>query len=98
MSDNDIKSTYAFPQTPFLLIDEAKEDSSRYIVVEHWEESDIEVLRDCHFMQNIEITGHKASAEEIAKFLKEEEKDEVDDYLYKGDIAPGHGGQGYERR
>lgn len=60
-----------FPPTPFLLVEEFKERGNRYRVIESWKESDIQVLRDCHFMQNIEFTAHKASEEEIEQFSRE---------------------------
>lgn len=57
------ESILTFPPPPFLLINE--EGYDKYFVVESWEETDIQVLRDCHFAQNVIFCGHKASEEEI---------------------------------
>jgi hypothetical protein len=74
MNNKEASRSIAFPPTPFLLVEEFKEKDNSYFVVESWTESDIQVLRDCHFMQNIEFEGHKASEEEIERFLREEGK------------------------
>lgn len=71
MGDKEISRGIPFPPTPFLLIEEFKEKGNIYHVIESWKESDIQVLSDCHFMQNIEFTGHKASEEEIEEYMKE---------------------------
>ena len=97
MSEKEV-ITPTFPFAPFLLTSIEKKGSKWHFVIDSWEGEAVDIDKDNTFTQTFTWTAHKASAEEIAKFLKEEEKDEVDDYLYNGDIAPGHGGQGYERR
>jgi hypothetical protein len=74
MNNKEASRSIAFPPTPFLLVEEFKEKDNRYLVVESWEESDLQVLRDCHFMQNIEFVAHEASEEEIEKYSKVEDK------------------------
>lgn len=73
MGNKEISRGVGFPPTPFLLVEEFKERDNRYHVIESWKESDIQVLRDCHFMQNIEFTAHKATEEEINKFIRDED-------------------------
>jgi hypothetical protein len=74
MGDKETSRGVGFPPTPFLLVEEFKEKDNRYLVVESWEEGDIQVLRDCHFMQNIEFEGHEASKEEIEEFSRGDNK------------------------
>ena len=64
------KEEAAFPSTPFLLLDDSRV-SDKAFIVESWKETDIQVLRDCHFMQKIEFKGHKATEEEIERFMRE---------------------------
>jgi hypothetical protein len=74
MNKKEVSRGTGFPSTPFLLVEEFKEKDNRYLVVESWKESDIQVLRDCKFLQNIEFVTHEASKEEIEEFSREETK------------------------
>jgi len=65
------KEEAVFPSTPFLLLTEPSVGNKPFIV-ESWKMSDTQVLRDCHFIQNIEFRGHEATEEEIARFTEDE--------------------------
>ena len=69
------KEEATFPATPFLLLDDPRV-SNKAFIVESWKETGIQVLEDCHFMQKIEFKGHKATEEEIERFMEGEYNNE----------------------
>jgi len=85
-----------FPFPPFLLTSIEKSGDTRYFVIDSVEGEEVETDEKGHFIQSFRWNVHKASEEETEKFLRVEEEDS-EDGIYTGDIAPGHGGQGYER-
>ena len=65
------KETATFPFTPFLLTTLTKDGGRRHFVIENMEGLILEVQGDRHLMQSFVWTAHKASEEEIKKFLED---------------------------
>jgi hypothetical protein len=73
--DNNRKTLQAatWPFAPFLLTTVLKDGGKREFVIDKWEGSTIDIDKSNQFTQTFTWIGHKASEEEVAKFMKEEE-------------------------
>ena len=75
-----IEEEATFPATPFLLWE--KDVNGQHVgsgpyIVEMWDITRLQILDDCRFTQTIDAIVHKASEEEIERYIKGEyNKDE----------------------
>lgn len=74
MDDEETIQTATFPCVPFLLTAIEKEGNKRYFVIDTWKGETIDILDNDQFTQTFTWTAHKASEEEIEKFLEEEDE------------------------
>ena len=61
-----------WPFVPFLLTTLLKGGGKRQFVIDKWEGSTLDIDKTNQFTQTFTWIGHKASEEEIEKFLEEE--------------------------
>lgn len=67
-------STPTFPLVPFLLTSIEKEGDKRHFVIDAWDGDTIDIDNNGQFTQTFMWKAHKATEEEIEKFMREEDE------------------------
>jgi len=68
----EIPRIVTYPFAPFLLTTLQTDGGRGCFVIDKWEEATIDITDDGQFTQTFKWTTHKASAEEIEQFVKDE--------------------------